>query len=426
MPLIKGTVLTFTDGTTGTVGEKIGEGGQGEVYHIEHQGKPRVLKWYKVTPRDAFIENLKKNVARNSPSDSYIWPLAVTCSGLGVGYIMELVDRRKYKDFSKFLINKCHFASEEAAINAAINLCVAFQRLHLKGLAYFDLNDGNFFFNPQNGDLLIGDNDNVSSADNNVSNIQGKRGYMAPEIVLGKNPNRYSDFYSLSLILFRIIFIDHPLHGKNLEKHPCLTDKVIKYLYGTNPIFIFDSTNPENRATREFSPNAIARWNEVPNFVRKAFIAAFSKECQTNPQRRPLESNWLKVFLRWRSYLNVCPSCGNEVYIEPKNMGICQICHKHHRIYWMQSDHKEYVPLVPGQIIYESQIGMDNHFNTLAKVVQSNDGRGILGIKNLSSIDWIVRYGGKTQVVPPGKAFILADNIKIQFSNIRESQIKLI
>ena len=340
--------------------------------------------------------------------------------------MMKLVDRKKYKDFSKFLINKSHFESEEAAINAAINLCVAFQRLHLKGLAYFDLNDGNFFFNPKNGDLLIGDNDNVSSADNNVSNIQGKRGYMAPEIVLGKNPNRYSDFYSLALILFRIIFIDHPLHGKAMENHPCLTDKVIKYLYGTNPVFIFDPTNPENVATKEFSPNALARWGEVPSFVRKAFIAAFSKECQTTPQRRPLESLWLKVFLRWRSYLNVCPSCGNEVYIEPKNRGVCPICHQHHKIYWMQSGHKEYVPLVPGQVMYESQIGLDGHFKPLAMVVKSNDGRDILGIKNVSSIDWIVRYGDKTQVVAKGKSFRLADNIKIQFSNIRESQIKLI
>lgn len=426
MPLIKGTILTFTDGSVGTVGEKLGEGGQGEVYYISYQGVQKVLKWYKTPPREAFVTNLKKNVARHAPSDSFIWPLAVTSSELGVGYVMDLVDKKSSKDFSKFLINKCHFQNEETLINACVQLCVAFQKLHLKGLAYFDLNDGNFSFNPKTGGLLIMDNDNVSSADNNVSNIQGKRGYIAPEIVLGNNPNRYSDLYSLALILFRLIFIDHPLHGKRLEKYPCLTDKVIEYLYGESPLFIFDPVNSDNRATKEFSPNALMRWPFVPEFVRKAFIIAFSKESHKNPQQRPLESHWIKVFLRWRSYLNNCPSCYKEIYIEPQRKGVCPECKKSHKIYWMRSDHKEYIPLVSGQIIYESQIGLEGHFKILAKIVESSDGNHILGIKNMSAIDWIVRHGDKQKVISSGQSFRLADNIKIQFSNIREAQIKLI
>ena len=44
MPLIRGTVIQFADGTTGIVRSKIGEGGQGEVYQIEYQDKPRAMK----------------------------------------------------------------------------------------------------------------------------------------------------------------------------------------------------------------------------------------------------------------------------------------------------------------------------------------------------------------------------------------------
>ena len=55
MPLITGAVISFTDGTTGIVDSKLGEGGQGEVYLIKHQGVSRALKWYKERPSLAFV-----------------------------------------------------------------------------------------------------------------------------------------------------------------------------------------------------------------------------------------------------------------------------------------------------------------------------------------------------------------------------------
>lgn len=421
MSLVRGTVIQFTDGTTGIVRSKIGEGGQGEVYQIEYKGS-KALKWYKNRPSSAFVDNLRKNVSRTTPASCFLWPIAVSDSNLGVGYVMDLTESNS-KDFSKFLANIHHFNNEDSIINAAINLCVAFQKLHLQGLAYFDLNDGNFFFNPDSGDLQIGDNDNVSSADYNVSNIQGKRGYMAPEIVLDGNPNRYSDYYSLAIILFRLIFIDHPLHGKNMEKIACLTPKAITYLYGTNPVFIFDPTNFENAASDEFSPNAIARWNNVPGFVKKAFIKAFSRESQLNPQGRMMESEWIKVFLRWRSRLGTCPICGEITYIEPEDRGCCKECKKTYSVFWMQSGYKEYIPLIAKQKIYESQIGLSGHFTVIAEVVEA---KGILGIRNLSSVDWIVSYENRQKIVTKGQAFKLCDNMTIRISNIKEMKIKLV
>ena len=50
MALIEGTVIQFTDGTTGIVRSMIGEGGQGEVYKIDYNGETKVLKWFKKHP----------------------------------------------------------------------------------------------------------------------------------------------------------------------------------------------------------------------------------------------------------------------------------------------------------------------------------------------------------------------------------------
>jgi len=37
---------------------------------------------------------------------------------------------------------------------------------------------------------------------------------MAPEVVLGGAPDKRSDRFSLAVILFRMLFIEHPLEGK--------------------------------------------------------------------------------------------------------------------------------------------------------------------------------------------------------------------
>lgn len=425
MPLIKGAVIQFTDGTTGIVDSKLGEGGQGEVYVINHGGQQKALKWYKDRPPSDFIENLKKNAQRVAPDSSFLWPMAIADNNLGVGYVMNLA-KRESKDFSKFLTNKYHFKNEEAVISAALNLCIAFKKLHLQGLAYFDLNDGNFFINPDTGEVQIGDNDNVSPSSVNVSNIAGKRGYMAPEVYMGGSPNRYSDYDSLALVLFRLVFIDHPLHGKNMEKISCLTPKALNYLYGTNPIFIFDPENHENEASNDFSPNAIARWNGVPEFVKSAFTKAFSNKLQHSPSDRLMESDWINIFQKWRSYLNKCPHCGKPTYIEPQDRGRCKECGCTMPIFWMQLGYKEYKPLVSGQKIYASELGLDSYYEVVAGVVGAKNDNTILGLRNFSSFDWSVTHGIHNKIVKKGEAFRLADNVTVRFSNLKEAKIRLV
>lgn len=75
---------------------------------------------------------------------------------------------------------------------AAMKICEGFRMLHLKGYSYQDLNDGNFFIRPSDGDVLICDNDNVMPQ-GQKSGIMGKARYMAPEIVAGGVPDKYSD-----------------------------------------------------------------------------------------------------------------------------------------------------------------------------------------------------------------------------------------
>ena len=141
---------------------ELGRGGQGIVYLVEVNGKRMALKWYLKPLTDAFSRNLEYNVFHGAPSDVFLWPehLTVKDEEGCCGYIMPLRPEGYY-EFGNFLLAKVRFRSFTAMMAAAMKICEGFRMLHLSGFSYQDLNDGNFFINPDTGDVLICDNDNV-------------------------------------------------------------------------------------------------------------------------------------------------------------------------------------------------------------------------------------------------------------------------
>ena len=178
--LEQGTIIKLLNGKTCTVDSELGRGGQGIVYLVDYCGGDFALKWYTRDYSDSFYNNLKRNADSGAPSNAFLWPLAVTEKQKGsFGYIMKLRPRG-YREFSDFMLAKVQFSSMAANINAAIKICDAFQKLHIRGLSYQDMNDGNFFINPKNGDVLICDNDNVAPDKTNLG-IIGKAGKHHPQ-----------------------------------------------------------------------------------------------------------------------------------------------------------------------------------------------------------------------------------------------------
>ena len=197
---------------------KLGEGGQGIVYKVSYEGKEMALKWYfieKMKNPKQFYSNLQRNIEQGAPTDSFLWPqeLSEYSQGESFGYLMELRPQQ-YEDFSRFLLARVRFSSVAALINAGLNMVEGFRALHNRGYSYQDLNDGNFFINPQSGDVLICDNDNVAPYGENLG-IAGKSGFMAPEIVLKKkNPDVNTDKFSLAVMLYLLLFMNRPLEGE--------------------------------------------------------------------------------------------------------------------------------------------------------------------------------------------------------------------
>ena len=199
-----------------TIIKELGRGGQGIVYLVDLNGEQKALKWYLNPPGEAFYKNLLNNIRTGAPSEAFLWPEYVTARQKGsYGYVMALRPKNYY-EFGNFLLAKVTFKSFTAMLAAAMKICNGFMMLHRFGYSYQDLNDGNFFIDPYTGDVLICDNDNVMP-EGERSGILGKARYMAPEIVGGKMPNKYSDRFSLSVILFMLFYANHPFEGAKVH-----------------------------------------------------------------------------------------------------------------------------------------------------------------------------------------------------------------
>jgi len=417
---------------------ELGKGGQGIVYKVEYDGQPMALKWYfKTLFRDKkdpgnsmrkaqkFYDNLKSNINQGRPTEAFLWPVDLTEMVDGTfGYVMPLRPS-EYSDFSRYMLAQVNFDNDKALVNAALNIVDGFMALHRKGFNYQDLNDGNFFVNFTNGDVLICDNDNVMGHGFS-SGIAGKLRYMAPEIARNeKTPDTMTDRFSLAVVLFILLCVNHPLEGRLTVKDDGLvTSEDELRFYGTEPVFIFNPKDTRNAPHKLTSANAIKLWSVTPEYIRNMFIEAFEFDRLHGKKPQLLESTWLKAFIRWRSEIIKC-GCGKENSADQSGRFTCS-CGRQRRIpaYLQFADTK--IALFPGAEIYACQTIPDNEdFRTItAKVITNPKNPKVLGIQNLSDKVWTVSNpDGTTAPKAKDEVARLADGVEIKFGNNHAAKI---
>ena len=407
--LKNGDWVNLTNGSQAKIVEELGRGGQGIVYRVEIDGKQMALKWYLNAPEHKFYRNLEENTSKGAPSDAFLWPEFVTKKERGsYGYIMPLRPMGYY-EFGHFLLAKRQFKSFEAIVNAAMKICEGFKLLHLRGYSYQDLNDGNFFINPDNGDVLICDNDNVMP-NNDASGILGKARYMAPEIVSGsKAPNTESDRFSLSVILFLLFYANHPLEGARVLACPCMTEQYEKKFYGSEAIFIYDKDNDSNRPVRGVHNNVLRRWMALPGILRNTFITEFSKDKLQNPGKRITEREWQKIIQQLRDMLVICPQCGKESFVENPASPRCMSCQKDFQISGIFQLKNRSLLLTPKTNVY---IDQDNKPDIMVFAVPGD--KYPVQMRNVTAETWVVEtQSGKLKQIQPNETMPVRAGLKI-------------
>ncbi|MBC3795459.1 hypothetical protein GH807_00135 [Acetobacterium tundrae] len=419
----KGTKIKLESGDSVEVVKKLGDGGQGIVYFVNYKKKPYALKWYypnKLKNAQQFKENIVNNIKQGPPTEAFIWPQMITKNqDDSFGYLMDLRPI-EYEDFSRFLTAKVKFSSVSAVVNAALNIVNGFRELHRCGYSYQDINDGNFFINPESGEVLICDNDNVAQYGDNLG-IAGKCRYMAPEVVLGeKHPSVHTDRYSLAVTLFLLLFVSHPLEGSRTTC-PCMTESLEKKFYGSEPVFIFDPENDTNRPVRGIHNNAIKLWPIYPRYIQEAFEKSFGEGLKKE-NARLTETQWQKLFLRLRDETITC-GCGSEVFVDSEADAIqCMGCGKTIQTPLFLKVKNNQVALYPKSKLYKchTNIDSDDFKEEMGEVIQSKSNPGLWGLRNSSNTTWYMTTpDGKQKDVRPGGVVQILRGIMIDFGKNR-------
>lgn len=440
--LKSGQEIEMEFGGSAKIIKELGRGGQGIVYLVEFNGMKWALKWYDIDkikkPAD-FRNNIRNNISDGAPSNKFLWPKYLTKENAEgtFGYLMELkpdsfdsfVDiLNTYKLVLDPMTGKAtkktvRFTNLYAMVTAVINIVNAFRQLHRAGKSYQDLNDGGFFINVDTGAVLVCDCDNIAPEGSNFG-IGGKPGYMAPEIVRGiAKPDVQTDKYSLAVVLFKLLFRGDPMEGEKVVKDVCLTESAELKHYGQNAVFVYDPENTSNRPVRGIHDNVIKFWRLYPDYIKNAFVQSFTAGI-SDPNKRIIENEWQKLFIRLRSEIIMC-GCGRTNFTSMFKMPDektyeCPKCGmKFATIHFSNLDFRR--PLYLGCRFFECEIDPESEdfLSVAGELVENKLRPGLLGIKNCSEKSWRVKMPDRIFYdITPGKGFPIWPELEIDFGNV--------
>ena len=429
-------------------GALLGKGGQGAVYKVKNvkTGQVVALKTYLMHMSDEFIANLRSNIVKGAPHPSFLWPLGLTeplgPNGDRRGYIMEMYGK-EYSSYVKIMKRKANFPSKEMQSSALIDLVDAFEALHAKGLSYQDLNDGGIVFDCQHGKVLICDNDNVAPDKINIKIddeghcIQGKFKFMAPEVAINMIlPDRYSDRFSMAVLMFMLLTMAHPLDGAKRLQEATMTPSVQRRLYGTEPVFIFDPNNASNRPDPQKDANATLGWSRLPDFIQNLFIRALTSglpavgktkdQLETERQSRPSEREWRVALHKWMDTLASCPGCKLWMNVNLSGFDIqpttCPYCGKKFTLNLPVLVVKKRdrvvrtIVLDDGKEIPKCSVIGEASNDTAIMVKKSAKAANVYGLQNMLTLQWrCTQQGSKPRLVNANEIVAALNGVFIEF-----------
>lgn len=429
--------ITINDTDKIIVKDFLGDGGQGEVYLVEYNGESKALKVYKSEVSADFRYNLKNNIEKGAPSNSFLWPkMLIDYEDGKIGYLMDLRPSN-FVSFVSYLTGTNGFKSRQVMLKWCIELCLAFKKLHEKGFSYQDLNDGSFFLDPNTGALLICDNDNVTADQKNLG-ILGKMRYMAPEIVRGdKNkkgeaqmPDVHSDRFSLAIILFMALCLGNPFEGERLKRYDIIDEDAEYELFGSDPIFVYHKNDKTNRPIRGYHKSVLKRWAYIPLYIKEAFHRTFVDGLSDRENERTTELEWLKLLTKYRDELITCSHCGYEYIVgiyEKKRYDTCPACGKSTKEFCSLHVGRNVIALELGKKLYKNHVDKYSSLynNAVGVVVSNKNNPSLWGIKlALDSKVEIKDQDGNVKEIDGSGVIPIVKNLKIKFSNNMIGEIR--
>lgn len=422
------TVYTEASGMPCQVEQFLGGGTQGEVYRASLGSSAVAVKWFfpdYLKADSGLRERLESAIKYGPPNETFLWPMELA-SAQGVpsfGYVMALRESR-FSGIGDMLRRRVE-PSFRALATAGFELADGYWQLHAKGLCYRDINHGNVFFDPDSGEVRICDNDNVD-VNGRQGFIDGTPRFMAPEIVRGEAmPSADTDLFSLSVLLFYMLMLNHPLDGAKEYAIHAFDLPAMRKVYGTEPLFIFDPSDDSNRPVPGYHDNAIVFWRTYPGFLRDLFTRAFTDGIRDPKSGRVRETEWRGAMVRLRDSIIYCPQCGSENFYDASALNAggeaphCWSCKNDVPVPPRMRVGKNVVMLNHDTKLYPHHVDDTRMYDFTApvgEVVQHPNNPRVWGLKNLTRVKWVATLAdGTVKDVQEGQSVTLTVGTKLQF-----------
>jgi serine/threonine protein kinase len=318
-----GQSLKSINGNTYTLEKLMGSGSQGVVYS-EISGKQMVKLYYpskipqfdkEILEKLSFVKNVKK--------PQYFIEIRDLIDSPYIGYVMDRVI--DHVPLNKYLIppvgkisewyHSGHGFRERLFIGYLISK--AFFALSTDNLSYCDISGNNILIKLNNKEVSVRmiDIDNIYVAGRGKSSVLGTPRYIAPEIInKTRNPDVFSDNYSLAVILFELLRAGHPyISDEVADGTPEDEDAAFagKYKYVT-------SGNSSNML-----PENVAFTDKLRELFRKCFVSG-----KENRMERPSAKDFMFAMLDACNKIIKCPSCKSWHYPIKKTNYLCPWCNE--------------------------------------------------------------------------------------------------
>ena len=292
----------------------LGEGGQGVVYPVEYMGGQYALKWinnpkYFAKTNPPYHDNLRKlsenKELKNQVGGNIALPMVLTkvCNNGQFGYLMEMISDENVVSLQSILAGRNTFTEFDTLLLSLINLIKILERLRQFDLMMADINGSNILFNTKTGDAKICDCDCIVPINNTFMTI-GAIDYVAPEVVAEGKQSVYSEYYSLAIVLFRLLFRYDPMVIPASSDETVIDDEIT---HRKNPSFIFSEGS-----SNTIPSDVVDNWERTPNCIKESFIRTFVKG-SSDIQSRASFPEWMGSLMMWRDdcrtdpFMPLCP-----------------------------------------------------------------------------------------------------------------------
>jgi DNA-binding helix-hairpin-helix protein with protein kinase domain len=396
-----------------TVGDRIGEGGQGVVHRARLGDAMFAVKWIRPGPGEA---DTHKSIAAlvqrgRPPHPAFAWPIDLLAAPEtpGFGYVMPLLEPR-FVSLAQVLNQEIQ-PSFRVVTTIGRELVDAFAALHSSGLCYRDISFGNLRVDPVACEVAIIDVDNVG-IDGGEALVKGTGPFMAPEVLRDEAlPSTATDLHSLAVLLFYLLMHGHPLLGERADAaysweggHLSETEVTLRN-FGTHPLFVFD---PQDRSNRPLPGDPVSVWWPIyPQHCQRVFTEAFTTGLRdATLYGRVKEGMWRRTLLKLHDAVTFCPVCNAALFYDSERQAQrCWQCRGTLPVPPRLEAPGGSLVLSDGAKVTSHHLFRDRDHKTAFATIAPHPGQpGRLVMRNMTSQPWVVTPDGETpKPVAPGQ-----------------------